>query len=236
MARNQQLGETVTKLRHAVGNSPEAAHGVATKSSLVEKINSVQQFLYDEYDWPFLTVREDKTISAGQRYYDIPSALSLEQIEEIWIKYSGIWTEITDCRGIEMDHYNVFNSDDDVRADPAQRWDIIYTGSSEQIELWPLPASNATNSLRVIGKKDLTALIADSDLLMLDDYLVVFMAAAELLGEDTADGQRYAAMARGRMARLRSLTGGRKKFNLSAGGEKQSQRRRSILVAVDRSS
>src|SRR3546814_5386629 len=68
MARGTTLGELVEMLRLEVGQSSNPALGQNVRPALVHRLKKKQEELYDKYDWPFLRVRRDKIIAAGQRY------------------------------------------------------------------------------------------------------------------------------------------------------------------------
>ena len=179
MARGTSLGELVTKLRTAARYDPNPALSLNLLPLMKQTLSDTQERLYDEFDWPFLKVYRDKPLSAGQRYYDIPTDLNLERIIAIDVLYGDVWEPVE--RGICLDHYNAVNSDNDERSDPVQRWEVVDTGSGEQVEVWPVPVSNDM-TLRFTGIRKLRSLITDADRADLDDQLIVLFSAGELLG------------------------------------------------------
>src|SRR3546814_695796 len=158
MARGTTLGELVEMLRLEVGQSSNPALGQNVRPALVHRLKKKQEELYDKYDWPFLRVRRDKIIAAGQRYYDLPDDLNLERVEKVEMFWGDFWHPLV--RGITMDDYSIHNSDADERVDPVLNWDANVVGSGEQIEFWrsPLINGSATHERsRLRGKTGRTA-------------------------------------------------------------------------------
>lgn len=207
MARNVQLVQLVEQLRQETGKSTVAGVGTDDLDSLKHILKRTQERLYDDYDWPHLTVRPTVQLAAGQRYYDLPSDLNYEQIAESYCWHTGNKPYPID-RGISVELYGIYDPTANERSDPAQRWDIVWTGLAEQIEVWPLPASN-DDKLQFVGKRKLRALTADSDVCDLDDQLIVLHCAAELLARaGDKDAQVKAGLATARLNQLRGRTKG----------------------------
>lgn len=179
MTRGVTTLETMVQdLRLETRRSPNANIGIDELASLKRLLYRTQLFLYWDFDWPFLKIRRDITLAADQRYYDFDSDMDFERITRIRTNGDGEWCKVT--RGITMDHYNSYDSDSGDTADPVERWDIIDAGSGEQLEAWPMPATNGYK-LRLEGFKKLGALESDADTCTLDDTLIVLFAASHLL-------------------------------------------------------
>lgn len=204
MARGTAFSELREALRNDLGRSPEASVGVSDIPALKRTLNRVYRALYMENDWPHLRKVFTVTLAAGQRYYDFPSGLALERVEEVWVDWSTIRHGLE--RGINQDDMNVFDSDADTpdRNDPPLKWDVRWTGSSDQIEIWPIPATN-TQTLYIQGLQDAPKLVNDTDLCLLDDDLVVAFAAAALAKrQKSADADDLLTSAQGYLSKLRS--------------------------------
>ncbi len=179
MARGTQLLQLVTMLRDESGRDDSVAVGVDETATLKQILRRVQNTLYEKHEWPHLeTVFDRIPLQAGERYYDFPAEMNFDRIEDVAVWDGGVPRPIT--RGIGFEQYAIYDSENDVRADPALRWDVRWTGSKEQIEVWPVPASNNL-SLQFIGTRKCRPLVANSDVADLDDHLIVLFAAAELL-------------------------------------------------------
>ena len=208
MARGTTLGSLVTQLRLAARYDPAPALSLNMVPMMEQLLKDTQERLYDEFDWPFLRVRRDKIMAAGQRYYDIPDDMNLERIVAVDIRNNGKWLPVE--RGITLDHYNAFDSDADARTDPVLRWEIMDTGAGEQVEVWPIPASDGAQ-LRFTGFRKLTPLVEQADQADLDDQLIVLFAAGELLGgaknpmaeAKFKQGSRRMAILQGRVTKRR---------------------------------
>lgn len=203
------LEQMVFDLRLETRRSTNRNIGQDEYPALVRLLQRTQNNLYWDYDWGFLKVRRDFTLNEWQRYYDFINDLDYERIISVKGNGYGEWMSLT--RGIDMDDYNVYDSDEGIESSPARKWDILNTGSGEQMEVFPLP--NATGeTIRLEGFKKLNPFIADNDVCTLDDTLIVLFAAAELLsGEDDKRSQILAAKANKLYTRLR--TGSQRKEN-----------------------
>lgn len=178
MARGVTLGEMVTSVRIESGMDPDPALSLNMEPLIKELIRREYERLYEEFDWPFLRIRSDVSLQAGQRYYDIPNNLNLERIERVEYWWGDKWFPLV--RGILMDDYNIHDSDADVRAEPAMKWDVLYTGSEAQMEIWPVPVTN-TPKIRIIGIRNFTPLTTMAALCDLDDRMIILFVASEIL-------------------------------------------------------
>lgn len=202
MARDTQLLSLVAQLRAETGRTQNVAVGIDEVDNLKEMLRRTQETLYDDYDWPHLRVEKKLDLQAGQRYYDMPSGLSFDRIEDIKLRYNGVYIEIE--RGIKFEDYSSFDSNAATpdRSEPALKWDVRHTGSSEQIEIWPIPSSN-DQDLYFTGTKTLGALVQESDTADLDDRLIVLFAAAEILSRQKSnDAQAKLELANKRLRTL----------------------------------
>jgi hypothetical protein len=200
MARGTQLQELVAMLRAETGRSQNVAVGVSELDNLKTQLRTRQEILYDEYDWPFLTVERSVTLSAGQRYYDFPSDLNYDRLNCVKFKYGGEFVDVE--RGIDFDDYSVYDSNQDERSSPVVKWDVRNTGSGEQLEIWPIP--NAAGSIHFFGTKSLAPLVQDDDRVDLDDILIVFFVAAEILArQKSPDAKNKLDLANSRLLKLR---------------------------------
>lgn len=206
MARGTALSQLVSMFRAETHRSMSVAAGVDALDAVKELLRRTQEMLYDEYDWPFLRVMTTKTLAAGSRYYDVPADLNLERIDEVQLIYSGEPRPIS--HGISFAEYATFDSDSDERSDPVLAWDLRWTGSATQIEVWPIPASSGSK-LWFRGIRKLRALTSDSDVADLDDRLIVLYAAAETLAaQDSKDAQAKLSAARDRLSRMKGRAQG----------------------------
>ena len=89
MARGVSLGQMVTDLRAEVGHSTEAALGKNKLAQLQRILRRTQSWLYDDFDWPFLNLQEDIQLNPGQRFYDFPSGVSIENVKSYAVRWGG---------------------------------------------------------------------------------------------------------------------------------------------------
>jgi hypothetical protein len=208
MARGKTFGQIVQDLRSELSRATDPSVGVSDLDNLKYNIRTTYETLWEDIDWPHLTGDFDKvTLAAGQRYYDMPvllngytAGIDFERVVRADVWYSGLPHSLT--RGISSEHYALFDSTTGIRSDPALRWDVKFTGVTEQIEIWPIPSSNS-QSLQIFGHTRAGTLVNDADVLALDDKLVVLMAAASMLeGQGAKNAKTVASLAVKRMNRL----------------------------------
>lgn len=188
MARKRPLVELLDKFRATCRLSLNPAHGAQTRDLDVKLLQNTQELLYDDYNWPHLSVERQMPAQAGQRFYGPPADVSIDAIDHIEFRYGTEWRTL--LYGIGPEQYSTWDSDLDVQSWPVVRWKIW---EDEQIELWPIPANDQDptskdGTLKVIGYRNLAPLVADSDLCDLDDWLIVYTAAAERLAMDDKKG------------------------------------------------
>jgi hypothetical protein len=192
MARNTTLQVLLDDLRSEAGHAISASLGQATEQMMLKLLNRVQRRLWEDFSWPFLHTQKDIVLQAGQRYYNVPSGITLERIETASFKYGGAWVRVK--YGIDPSHYNQYDSDRDTRSWPIMRY-RAYGDVEGQVEVWPIPSNNGDAStgegtLRLKGVKNLNPLSAKTDTADLDDQLIVLFAAGELLArQKSADAQ-----------------------------------------------
>lgn len=207
MARGTAFSELFTRLRAETGRSTSVAVGVDDLDQLKEVLNSTYQTLYMNHDWAHLMkVFPRVTLNAGQRYYNFPTGLNSERVTRVVVWRDGIASDIT--RGIGPEEYNTYDPEADERSEPALAWDVRWTGSADQIEIWPLPSTN-NQELQFTGVQAAPRLVNDTDLCLLDDDLVVLFAAAELLGDKGGKGKLSKAQDHLRLLKARGKGGER---------------------------
>jgi hypothetical protein len=207
MARGDTLQQLVSDLRDELRRANTPSAGPTDTASLRRTINHVYDLVYASFDWPHLLRYFDKiTLNAGQRYYDPPAGLDYERLQQAVVWWNGLPEPL--ARGISFDDYATYDPAADERTSPALKWDVRFTGSTEQIEIWPLPDSGA-QSIQFAGIQKIERLVDDNDICRLDGEIIVLYAAAELLPKDSSDktAKLQLVQERLRLARLRSGNG-----------------------------
>lgn len=221
MARGVQLLQLVDELRAETGRDASVAAGKNELHSLKKRLAREQNKLYQAHDWPFLRVQATITMQAGERYYDWPAEINPDRLQDMKVRWNNSWYPV--CRGITAEEYNAYDSLEDERSDPVIRWDVRTTGAdlaaqAEQIEVWPIPASNVP-VLHLWGMRPLKVLIAEDDVCDIDSDLIVLSLAAKMLkrqkSPDAADvAAEFAKMWRNMTG---NRQGGSENLNMSAG-------------------
>jgi hypothetical protein len=229
MARGTQLVQLVNQLKAETGHFTAVNAGVSSLDNDKILLQRTQELLYDDYDWPFMRIMPFTQLNGGQQYYDLPTDLNLERIELVQVWYGGQPHPIEN--GISYPEYAQYDSTSGVRCDPPRKWDIRWTGSSEQVEIWPIPAGN-DQKLQWTGIRKLRPLVADGDVADLDDRLIVLFAAAEKLGRQNAkDAAAKAAAAQRRLEKLRGRVKNAERM-VVMGGVQINPIRREIIIRV----
>jgi hypothetical protein len=218
MARGTQFLSLITMLRSELGRSDNVAIGVADIPELKQKLNRVYEQAYADYDWPHLNVHHTAIpMLAGERYYDVPTTLDFDRVEEVYVWLDGRARPLK--RGITVEDYNAFSSPDDERSSQIMKWDIRFTGTTEQVEVWPMPSADDTQTLQFVGMQKFARLVNNSDTCKLDDSLIVLLAAAAV-SKDKDEQQKFLGQANERLVTLKAnARSGERDIRLNLGAE-----------------
>lgn len=218
MARGTQFLSLITMLRSELGRSDNVAIGVADIPELKQKINRVYEQAYADYDWPHLNVHHEAIeMLAGERYYDVPATLDFDRAVECYVWFDSRAMPLK--RGISIADYNAFNSPEDERSSQILKWDIRFTGTTEQIEVWPMPSDDDVQTLQFVGMQKFARLVNNSDTCKLDDNLIVLLAAAAVT-KDKDEQQKFLGQASERLITLRAnARSGERDIRLNLGAE-----------------
>lgn len=234
MARGATLGTILTQLRAEARLSLNVAHNQQIRDTQVDAVRRTQEMLWEDYNWPHLRVERYIDLQAGQRFYDpttskdvagvIKNDLRIDKVSMIAVMDGGDWRPLIPSIGREQ--YVQFQSDLDERSWPATHWQV-YEG--EQIEIWPLPTSNADpvsreGQLRLTGVRNLRPLVKDSDVADLDDRLIAMMAAVEFI-TDPGLSKYKNNLANRRLQKLQGNLVKETKFSMFGIGDTTSGRR-----------
>lgn len=179
MPTGTQLSVLVQNLKTVLEQTTSSAIGTDDMPALKYALKSTQEMLWQKFAWPHMRLIASITLSAGQRYYDVPSTTNFDRLIEAAHNYSGRPLPLE--RGITFDQYAAFNSDDDERSDPPRRYDLVRVEAAKpQLELWPIPATDGTKVF-FRSQRNLRALTADTDVCDLDDNLIIMGAAVRRL-------------------------------------------------------
>jgi hypothetical protein len=203
MARGTPLSRLVVMLRDELRRASTPSIGADDLASLRQVLNRNYRILALDHDWPHLMkVSNRMTLYAGQRYYDLPDQIDYDRIINIIAWYSSEPYEL--MRGIDFADYATYDPELDERSEPVLKWDIRWTGDTDQLEIWPLPNTNA-QQLQIRAIRELPALVDDTDKCLLDDQLVVAFAAAELAtAQKSADAEIKAGQAQRLLGMLKA--------------------------------
>ena len=218
MARNQTLLTLLQDFRSEARLSGNPAHNTAVRDTQVRTLQRLQEWLWEEYDWPHLNVERFMPVQAGQRFYSPPEDVTIDRIRKIEVRYGEQWCELAPL--IPSEAYSHWDSERDERSWPVTRWRVY---EDDQIELWPIPDDNADGAtlegmLKITGTRNLRPLVADTDRADLDDRMLVLYAAAEALAATGAqDAQLKADAAQKRVLHLTGNASKVKTFRLGGG-------------------
>lgn len=205
MSRKTTLVKLLDMLRVAARLSLNPAHNAQHRSSQVSMLQTEQERLWEDFDWPHLRVERQVALQAGQRYYDTPSDINIDRIERIEVFSNGCWHKMEP--GIDAPQYSAWNSDLDARSWPPRRWKLH---EDEDIEIWPISDTNGDPAtfegyLKFIGIRNLVPLVDDADRADLDDTMLVNYVAAKMLAASGAkDAKLVLDSATSRYAKLRA--------------------------------
>lgn len=213
MARGKQFGQLVEALRDEayMASSPALAKNV--ESALKRSLARHYERLWDEHPWPHLKLHRDEAVQAGERFYSFDPDLAFEDVERVYFQEAGTeeWREVR--YGIGPRELEAYNSDTGERSDPVYAWQAY---EDNQYEVWPIPATNG-GTLRMYGRRTFVAPVKDTDIVHLDDQMVILFAAAEWLERGKSrDAQLKLQQAMARFNRLKGKQSKQGVFALQA--------------------
>lgn len=220
MARRTTFVKLLDQLRAEARMSLNPAHSTQVRDSHVNLIQRIQERLWDDFTWPHLRVERSVPVQIGQRFYDPPADMQLDNIERLEIYDGGNWRQLR--AGVGGAEYTIYNSDLNERAYPPRRWKIH---EDNDIELWPISDQNGDPAtlegfIKFTGIRNLNPLVADTDRADLDDRMIVLYGAAEILAASGAkDAKLKLDMADRIYTRLRSGLTPRRRFKMFGIGE-----------------
>lgn len=185
MAIGTQFSSLVIDLRAELRRSTDVSVGIDDLDTLKRFINKSYRALRMVHDWPHLRKVFDKIqLNAGQRYYNYPTSFDPDHITASVVWLGSLNMPIK--KGIALDAYSFLDPATDQRSDPVLAWDTAFTGTTTQIEFWPIPASSSYKA-QFAGYMATPKLVNDSDPCLIDDDLVLGFAAARGLRSQKSD-------------------------------------------------
>lgn len=220
----QMLQDLVRGVRAESGKSLNVALGVAERDAIVYQLQLKQEWLYYEYDWQSLIDQEAVPLAAGTRYYAFPASIAYDFVNEVWCSEDNA-TSFSPVRyGIGPPEFN--ESGAGTTGWPVCRW--MLNGDqpgAQRIETWPVPSQ--AGYLRVIGRRALSPMVADSDYSTLNGTVLVLYVAADILARQKAeDAQVKLAQATKHMRNLARRQGANKQSPIVLGGGSPDSARR----------
>jgi hypothetical protein len=202
-------------VRAEIGQTMSTSIATAGDAGMNAMLSNVQLLYSTLRDWPFLRRKWDVACGQGDRYKSFPTqdirgstaTLNTERPFIVKVLFNTIYQDV--AWGIGDEEFDIRNSDLGQQEDPIQRIDyatnIAETAHADEFEIWPLPTTAQT--LRFYGQRQPYVLAAETDKADLDDLLLVYSVAAELLYR-TSEHEKEADDKAGKAAaRLNFLTG-----------------------------
>lgn len=224
--RGVQMKECLRTLRAEIGHSTDPAVGMNVEDALKALLERTQMRLWEEWDWSHLRVRRDISLSAGQRFYNVPADVPFERILSVSVRDGSRWKPL--CYGITPEDFNIYDPDLNQRSYPPRKYFVTEDPADTagnidaygMIEVWPLPDRNANAEtlegiLRLEGIRSLRRFSEDNDRCELDHNLIILYSAAEYLAREKAeDAQHKLAAAQQLKLKLQGSTGKIKTWKL----------------------
>ncbi len=182
--RNKTLEELIEDVRLEAGRSSKVNLGISERPAIIQRINRVYEKVYADHDWPHLKIERYISAQALERYYDPPDDMDFERILRMEVRWGNQWRPL--CRGITRDHMDVLDSRVNTnREDPIRNWQIVLPEGEdkEQLEFWPLAATNGVENIFFEGIKKFKKLVNDSDRCLLDNNVIALLTAGEMLAK-----------------------------------------------------
>ncbi len=189
MARGSTLESILTLMRAKARLSLTPANNTQVRDAHISQIQSEQDRLWEDFNWPHLRKHYFIPLQAGQYLYDLPSdafdadadtyTIRMDRVEHISVMDGGIWKPLHP--EISEADYSSYQTILDQRSWPVQKWQA----TDDQIEVWPIPDQNADATtkdgyLRVTGIRDLRPFVSATDRADLDDQLIALYVAGDV--------------------------------------------------------
>lgn len=188
--------EVIEMVRDECRLSSNTSRGIDHLANIKRVIRRHYRLLADEYDWRHLDITGtdgDKTLQAGESYYDYPAALNPLWIQGVWTQSGGTWIKLE--YGITPADFNLLTE-----SDPPLKW---AHSSATGFDVWPTPASDG-GTVRFIGQRLVTDLTEDTKRLDMDDELVGLLAASDILAANKqSDAELKMKQAQHRLFQIR---------------------------------
>lgn len=162
-ALNRTLGAIRSDIQTRLGFGMAGQAGVVNASLIDSFIRSAQKQLYEDYQWKRLETYVERLTGVEQVLYDYPADCEPENIIQIAIQNSGIWTPLKP--GITLSQRSIIGS-----GQPS-RYEL-----RAQMEIHPPPAQQYT--MRIEYKQSCGSLTNDNDRTTIDSELVLLHALA----------------------------------------------------------
>lgn len=216
MPAGVSLNQLIEDLKAEAGISLNAAHNLSQRTPQVYLLNRVQRELYEAHDWPDFKVTRDVNLFTDQRYYDMPTDMDYDGVNDAYARYGNQWSKL--AYGIEPEDMSIYNTDDGFKTYPPLKW-ASYPDETRQFEVWPIPSEDGV--IRFRGTKTLTKMVDNADLCELDATLIVLFAASEILAKAKAeDAPLKLQKAQAMFTRLKAKKGSNKRgVSILGGGD-----------------
>ena len=188
MANGNTLVNIRGMLKAELGDSTQT--NTARDAQLNVLLSNKQKWLASEYQWSFLERRWLITIPANTQYVGLPtvddagvttSPNTARWFPEVDVLWSTVYQPV--AYGIGIDEYNTMDFSRGQQSNPVQKWRLSSnpneTSNPNQFEVWPVPTMAL--GMRFVGQRQLLPLVSDNDTADLDDMLLVYAVAGDLL-------------------------------------------------------
>ncbi len=227
MARGTTLANLRAMLRAELGETLVTTTNLQDDRMLNTLLSNKQKWLASSYDWPFLKRKWDITCEPGTLFKTLPTtalapeteavAINFERPVQVEVWYNKAWLPVFyGIGGAEYTAWNSFASPPET-TDPIQRWqfasNVDEPGTADnEVEFWPVNTLQQTvrftgqRALQVLYNPSVDATTNDAYVADLDDMLLIYFVAAEMLARiDAPDAREKALLAKERLFQLRSI-------------------------------
>jgi len=182
--RKRLLDELVTDTLRDAGFSDVPGQNEAVYNSVLQLVQNACEQVATSYEWPHLRRRGFLKLVEGQRLYDAPSTVDIDRLTAASIRYGSTWCPLH--YGIDPSHYAAYDPFLDERANRV----LNFQRYGDQIEVWPTPdhgydSSNGDGQIMFEGSMPFVRPTSGTDVVDLDDQLVVLLASSFLLARNS---------------------------------------------------
>lgn len=199
LAYQKTLGELRDDLARRLGFGAQVGHLGDMDETLKSFLESAQEELWRQFDWPRLRTTHTRDTGIEQEFYDYPDDCDPDRIYQVDVQYEQFWHKLEEGISHRHDSFKDYH------------WYPIRYERRQQLEVWPLPKGNYPLRIEYLAKP--ARFRDDKDRCTIDSHLVFLQAlviAKRHYGQPDAD--RVENQMKAHLGKLRASEHGNERY------------------------